>query len=176
VDLEEAIVVHDKVLDTKIALIGDEIGSYPTVLDHRFGAPNIWEYVSAIGDVVQSIRQRIPAVGWSQRIEMVVTGAASSVDLDGVKATMSERHTEAGHMFVDSFSLIASLTQSASRQSTSVFGLGQQAPPVPSPLPSIAPLGPSSDTLLSQVNALSERLHQLETYADATSVKISQVG
>jgi hypothetical protein len=67
VNLEEALVGHtnqvdlfhdhladrdklDKVLETKIALMADEIGSYPTTLDQRFGAPTMWGAIYMSGD------------------------------------------------------------------------------------------------------------------------------
>jgi hypothetical protein len=137
-------------------------------LGHRFGETTTWGAVPAIGDTLSSIYQWIPAVGWFHRIEMVVMGAASVVDLDVVKAT------EAGQMVMGIFASITSLNESALCQSTSV--LSQQAPPVPSPSPIIAPSGPSSDGLFAQVNALSERPHQLEAYTGATSVKSAHVG
>jgi hypothetical protein len=137
----------------------------------------MWGDVSAIGDALQSLRQNLPASGWVQRMETVVTGAATSVDLEAINATTTKGHTEAGHMFGGIFASVMSLKQTSSFHSTSVFDLGQQQSPMfPLPPPTIAPSGPRTDALLAQVNALAERLHQLETYTDAMGVEFAQVG
>jgi hypothetical protein len=106
----------------------------------------------------------------------MVTGAAVSVDVEAIKATMMEGHSEADQMFGDIFTLIVLLKQLASHQSSSVFGVGRQSPVIPPPPPYMAPSGPSTDALLAQVNALAERLRQLETYADSAAVTFAQVG
>jgi hypothetical protein len=103
--------------------------------------------------------------GWFQRIETVVMGAAGRFRLgqgDHVRGTYGGRSDVRGHVC---FGRLAKAVRFAPINRCLCFGSA-----------STSGAFTFADALLDQDNALSERICQLETYADAISVKFSQVG
>jgi hypothetical protein len=48
-----------KVMETKISMVQDKMGSFPLLLDMRFGVPIFWGAVSSIGDAIEAIQKSI---------------------------------------------------------------------------------------------------------------------